>query len=248
MTPELTHLISIVDEAGRNALEMKSGRVVEFKGDGSHVTNVDRETELWLKARLLPDWKGTTMWGEEFGFEPMGEKGLWLIDPIDGTSNFAHGLPLWGISVALMDHTGLQLGVIVLPELGVTLSAERGGGAFWNGEPMPKIAAGEIAVSDLVSVNETLAKQKEYALLGKYRLSGAFVIDGAFTVKQYYRALYGVNEKLYDIAASVLAARELGAEIKFLDGSDFNELDWAQDVNIRKPWGMFPAGSKLLRS
>jgi myo-inositol-1(or 4)-monophosphatase len=241
MTPELIELSNIVFSAGQNALLQKEGRTIEFKDDGSHVTNVDRETELRLKSELLPAWKGTSCWGEEFGYEPMGENGLWLIDPIDGTTNFAHGLPLWGISVALMDHLGIRLGVIALPELSIMLCAERGEGAFWNGKLMDKIPTGEIKSSSLVSVNERIKVQ----VPGKPRLSGAFVIDGAFTAKQYYRALFGVNEKLYDIAASVLAARELGAHIAFLDGESFNELDWAEDQKIDRPWGIFPANSQL---
>ena len=245
MTQELHQLSDIVHRAGQTALLQKAGRTVEFKADGSHVTNVDRETELWLKSELLPVWLGTNSWGEEYGFEPMGENGLWLIDPIDGTTNFAHGLPLWGISVALMDQEGIRLGVIALPELSVMLCAERGKGAFWNEEPMPKIPDGEIKSSSLVSVNESFFKRLKLDLPGKPRLSGAFVIDGAFTVKQYYRALFGVNEKLYDIASSVLAARELGGHIAFLDGEPFNELDWVKDVKIDRPWGIFPTGCQL---
>jgi fructose-1,6-bisphosphatase/inositol monophosphatase family enzyme len=243
MTQELSQLSDIVFRAGQNAVLHKEGRTVDFKADGSHVTNVDRETEVWLKGELLPVWKGTNAWGEEYGFEPMGENGLWLIDPIDGTTNFAHGLPLWGISVALMDLDGIRLGVIALPELGVMMCAERGKGAFWNGVSMPQIPEGEIKSSSLVSVNERM----KAAVPGKPRLSGAFVIDGAFTAKQYYRALFGVNEKLYDIAASVLAARELGAEIAFLDGTQFNEQDWAKDININRPWGIFPKRSQLFK-
>jgi fructose-1,6-bisphosphatase/inositol monophosphatase family enzyme len=241
MTQELTQLANIVFSAGQTALLHKEGRTVEFKSDGSHVTNVDRETELRLKAELQPVWPGTSCWGEEYGFEPMGENGLWLIDPIDGTTNFAHGLPLWGISVALMDQEGIRLGVIALPELAVMLCAERGKGAFWNGKAMPAIPSGEIKASSLVSTNERI----KIKLPGKPRLSGAFVIDGAFTAKQYYRALFGVNEKLYDIASSVLAARELGAEIRFVDGDPFNELEWVRDDNIDRPWGIFPAGCQL---
>ena len=241
MTQELIKLSDIVFRAGQNALFQKEGRKVEFKADGSHVTNVDQETEVWLKSELLPTWEGTNAWGEEYGFEPMGENGLWLIDPIDGTTNFAHGLPLWGISVALMDQSSTRLGVIALPELNVMLCAERGMGAYWNGEAMLQIPEGEIKSSSLVSVNERI----KIGLPGKPRLSGAFVIDGAFTAKQFYRALFGVNEKLYDIASSVLVARELGAEIAFLDGTKFNELDWAKDVNIDRPWVIFPKGSHL---
>ena len=245
MTPELTKLVSIVEDAGRTAIAMKSGRVTEYKADGSHVTNVDRQTELNLKAALLPEWLETTVWGEEFGFEPMGPKGIWLIDPIDGTSNYSHGLPIWGISVALMDTAGLKLGVIVLPELNYTLAAERGGGAFWNGEKLPQIPSGEIKRTDLVSINEVFVKKLKLEVPGKYRLSGAFVIDGAFTARQFYRALYGVNEKLYDIASTILAARELGAHIAYLDGQLFDEADWVKDEKIDRPWGIFPAGSQL---
>ena len=245
MTQELTQLSDIVYRAGQIALSHKAGRTVEFKADGSHVTNVDRETEVWLKGELLPVWQGTNTWGEEYGFEEMGENGLWLIDPIDGTTNFAHGLPLWGISVALMDHESIRLGIIALPELGVMLCAERGKGAFWNGEPMPVIPTGEIKHSSLVSINESYCKRLKIDLPGKPRLSGAFVIDGAFTVKQFYRALFGVNEKLYDIASSVLAARELGGHIAFLDGEKFDERDWVADVKIDRPWGIFPAGCQL---
>lgn len=241
MTLELAQLSQIVFSAGQNALLHKEGRTVEFKSDGSHVTNVDRETELRLKAELQPAWPGTNCWGEEYGFEPMGENGLWLIDPIDGTTNFAHGLPLWGVSVALMDSNGLRLGVIALPELSVMLCAERGKGAFWNGKAMPAIPPGEISSSSLVSVNERI----KVDIPGKPRLCGAFVIDGAFTIKQYFRALFGMNEKLYDIAASVLAARELGAKIAFLDGEEFDEMDWATDIKIDRPWGIFPANSQL---
>ena len=241
MTHELTQLSHIVFSAGQNALLHKEGRIVEFKSDGSHVTNVDRETEIRLKSELLPAWNGTTCWGEEFGYEEMGANGLWLIDPIDGTTNFSHGLPLWGISVALMDQQGLRLGVIALPELSVMLCAERGKGAFWNGKPMPPIPEGEIMASSLVSVNERIKSP----VPGKPRLCGAFVVDGAFTVKQYYRALFGINEKLYDVAASILAARELGAKIAFLDGEEFDEMDWVRDIKIDRPWGIFPANSQL---
>jgi myo-inositol-1(or 4)-monophosphatase len=197
-------------------------------------------------AELLPAWEGTTCWGEEFGFEPMGPNGLWLIDPIDGTTNFANGLPLWGISVALMDQKGLRLGIIALPELSVMMCAERGNGAFWNGKQMEPIPEGVIEPTSLVSLNENLLKQKDFKCPGKPRLSGAFVIDGAFTAKQYYRALIGKNEKLYDIASSVLAARELGAQIAFLDGETFDENLWVKDVKIDRAWGIFPAGHQLL--
>lgn len=246
MSPELSRLVELVGEAGKLALEKKAGRTIELKSDGSHVTNVDQETELLLRDTLRPDWPGMNFWGEEYGFETMGENGLWLVDPVDGTSNFAHGLPLWGVSVALMDHQGLRLGVIALPELNAILAAERGGGAFWNGEPMPLIPEGEIKSTDLVSVNESyVRKHRDQVLPGKYRLSGAFVIDGAFTVRQYYRALYAVNEKLYDAAATILAGRELGGNVCFLDGTPFNEFDWVVDDKIPNQWGIFPKNCQL---
>lgn len=240
MTSELRRLGDIVSEAARSAAGSALRYQHEIKPDGSVVTAADLETERVLRKVLTAEWTGTSVWGEEFGFEEMGTSGLWLVDPIDGTSNFYSGNPLWGVSVALMDHDSLRLGAIVLPELGIELVSERGQGTFWNGVRLEPQAWGEVLPHELVSVNDSALKHIGERVTGKPRLCGAFVVDGAFTVRRWFKALYGMNEKLYDVAASVLAAREIGLAVAYCDETEWHERDLATDIKIAKPWRIGP--------
>lgn len=239
MTAELRRLQSILAECGKMAVEAKATLRVEHKADGSLVTNADKLVESHLREVLPQSWHGTRVWGEEYGFEPMGENGLWLVDPIDGTSNFAFRNPLWGISVCLADQDGLKLGGIVLPELGIELLAERGHGAYWNNDLMDRIEISDIKSHELVSCNDRafrILESMNLPLEGKLRLTGAFVVDGAFTVRQWFRAMYGQGEKLYDAATVILAAQEVGLPVSYVDGSEFVIKDLLVDEKISNAW------------
>ena len=236
MSPDLASLLQIVREQGEFAKSTSLRSEIKIKGDGSVVTGTDVAVEEALRVSLPKLAPGTSFWGEELGWEEMSPGGIWLVDPIDGTSNYASGNPLWGISVALQDAHGLKLGCIVLPELGYELSAERGGGAFWNGERLPVLEPTETLPHELISVNDSAFRQLDGAVIGKPRLCGAFVVDGAFTVRRWFKSLYGMNEKLYDVAATVLAAREIGLDARNCDGSAWNERDLLSDQKIGKAW------------
>ena len=236
MTPELRRLQTILRECSQLALDAKATRTMELKPDGSIVTNVDRMIEKYLREKLSIEWMGTNVWGEEYGYEPMGANGLWLVDPIDGTSNFAYGNPLWGISIALAQPDGIQLGAIALPELNIELLSERGHGAYWNDERLPQWESKPILHHELISCNDRIMKLMNIKVEGKSRLCGAFVIDGSFTVKQWFRAMYSGGEKLYDIAAVVLAARETGMPINYANGDVFDETKLLKDIYIQQTW------------
>ncbi len=107
------------------------------KADGSFVTVADREAERYLRARIEESFPNDAILGEEEG-ERAGTSGKrWIIDPIDGTYSFVHGVPLYGVLVGLQltdDPTTSVLGVVNLPALGEIVYAARGSGCFWNGE------------------------------------------------------------------------------------------------------------------
>ncbi|MGV3614417.1 MAG: inositol monophosphatase family protein [Fimbriimonas sp.] len=241
-SPLLSSLGAVVQEAGALAVRMrKAGIEREIKSDGSIVTPADREVETFLRAQLVELYPDTNVWGEELGFATEGEGGLWLVDPIDGTSNFAFGSPLWGVSVALMRAGVLELGAVYLPDLEELYLAERGRGAFVNGQPLPPIPAGPIAPEELISYDDKLTRHRGNAgLPGKMRCSGAFVIDGTFTARQRYRGLVGFREKLYDVAACALIGLELGADIRYADGEAIVLSDLVIDQKIDRPWVIFP--------
>jgi myo-inositol-1(or 4)-monophosphatase len=187
---------------------------------------------------------GSGFWGEEGTFEEETPVGLWAVDPIDGTSNYAFGSPLWGVSVAFIREGEPVVGCIVLPDLHETYLSSFGGGVFRNGVQLPPIPAGPVQPYELVSYSEHVSRQLDSKLSpGKMRSSGALVIEATFTLCQRFRGMIGVREKLYDIAAAILMARELGADVRYADGDPLVARDLIADVHIAKPWVIFPRES-----
>lgn len=233
-----------MERAAKVAIDAREGRSLDLKRDGSIVTSADKAVEEFLRRELLLAWPGTSFWGEEFGRDDRSDKGYWLIDPIDGTSNFAFGSPLWGISVGLAVGNSLELGAIRLPDLGETYLAEHGQGAWGNGEQLLSIPAGPVQAHELVSYHDGIARwYSGQKFPGKMRCSGAFVIDGTFTARQRFRGLIGRGEFLYDAAASILLGQELGAEIRWADGSQLDYEALLNGTPFGKAWLIFPEGS-----
>ncbi len=125
LSDALSRLGAILDSAARIAVAERARMHVESKPDDSLVTNADKAVERYLRGELPALAQKSTIWGEEEGYEPEGPGGLWLVDPIDGTSNYRFGQPLWGISVGLYRNGGVpEIGGIALPDLGETYLAE----------------------------------------------------------------------------------------------------------------------------
>ncbi|MBO0705815.1 MAG: inositol monophosphatase, partial [Candidatus Dormibacteraeota bacterium] len=110
-------------------------RTAEYKGlPGDWVTDSDRASEDAILEVLAREAPGIPVLAEERG-GPLVETG-WAVDPLDGTTNFIHGLPVVGVSVALLEHGLPYVGVVLGPWLDLELAAERGRGATRNGEPL----------------------------------------------------------------------------------------------------------------
>lgn len=133
----LEEAVTLARDAGRLTLEwFRSPELaVDDKQDGSPVTAADRAAERFVRERLAAAYPHDSIVGEEEAdFE--GSTGRrWIVDPIDGTKAFTHGVPLYSTLLAFEDEHGPALGVIELPALGETIYAGRGLGCFCNGEP-----------------------------------------------------------------------------------------------------------------
>src|SRR5260370_13775357 len=131
----LEFAVSISKEAGELTLNLfRQPFAVETKRDGSFVTEVDRAAEAHLRRRIAETFGDDGILGEEDG-ELAGSSGRrWIIDPIDGTYSFVHGVPIFGVLVALEIAEQAVVGVVNLPALGDLVYAARGLGWFWNGE------------------------------------------------------------------------------------------------------------------
>src|SRR5215216_7759989 len=105
------------------------------KSDGSFVTIADREAESYLRRRIAERFPDDGILGEEEG-ELEGRSGRrWIVDPIDGTFAFVHGVPLYGVLIAVEMDGQMSVGVVNMPALGEIVSASKGLGCFLNGEP-----------------------------------------------------------------------------------------------------------------
>jgi histidinol phosphatase-like enzyme (inositol monophosphatase family) len=142
-TPSLSSLLEFALEAawgaGRITLGyFQAGVEVERKGDNSPVTLADKNAEQFLRKRIVAAFPEHGIIGEEFGKQPGTERYTWIIDPIDGTKSFIHGVPLYGCLLALVDlnappEAATLVGIAHFPALNETIYAAQGEGCYWNG-------------------------------------------------------------------------------------------------------------------
>jgi histidinol phosphatase-like enzyme (inositol monophosphatase family) len=133
----LDEAVALAREAGKLTLEWfrSVDLAVDRKGDGTPVTAADRAVERFVRERLAVTHPDDAIVGEEES-DLSGTSGRrWIVDPIDGTKAFTHGVPLYSTLLAFEDEHGSAIGVIDLPALGETVYAGRGLGCFCNGEP-----------------------------------------------------------------------------------------------------------------
>lgn len=240
----LDELAEITADAGRVGRLARTRLAKELKPDGSVVTNGDREVEELLRKRLA-SLHAAPIWGEEFGYEAPNAAGQWVVDPIDGTSNYALGSPLWGVSVALIKDGQIVAGCVALPDLEEVFIAGAGAGVQLNGRQLEAIPAGRIEKHDLVGYCESVARLG-LDVPGRQRCTGAFVVEGTWVMTQRFRGMLGIRERLYDTAACMLMGTELGADVRYVDGTRMDIEALQQDVKIHNPWLIFPAQSAFV--
>ena len=118
------------NEANRH---FRSGVTVEIKGDGSPVTAADRAAETVAREWIRHHFPDDGILGEEFGLEKPDARRRWVLDPIDGTKSFIHGVPLWGTLVAVVEGENVLAGAVYAPPTQELVAAAAGQGAWFNG-------------------------------------------------------------------------------------------------------------------
>ncbi|WP_210514229.1 inositol monophosphatase family protein [Hymenobacter terricola] len=206
---------------------------IEHKGLHDLVSYVDQETERRLVAglrQLLPAAGFITEEGTA-GPDTQTQEFTWIIDPLDGTTNFVHGLPVYSISVALLQGQELAVGVVHEVGRDESFRAVRGGGAFCNDQP--------IHVTDITALNDSLiatgfpykdfGKMDQFLqILGAFfsrshgvRRLGSAAVDLAYVAAGRCEAFFEFNLNSYDVAAGILLVREAGGHVtQFLVDGD----------------------------
>lgn len=133
---ELNTAMEAAWEAGRLTLRwFQAAPDVDLKADGSPVTDADRGAEEMIRRIVRARFPDDGVMGEEYGEEPGRSGRRWIIDPIDGTRSFVHGVPLYGVMVALEADGQPVASAVSFPPLGELVAAARGLGCRWNGRP-----------------------------------------------------------------------------------------------------------------
>ncbi|MFI6811945.1 inositol monophosphatase family protein [Nonomuraea sp. NPDC050328] len=235
MTTDTKALLPIAQRAVAIAHELVCTRVpqtISFKGHRDMVTEVDLAVEHAVRDFLAKETPEIGFLGEEEG--PVIREGsglMWALDPIDGTANFMHGIPLCGISLGLVDGDRSILGVIDLPFLDMLYAAVDGDGATCNGHPIEAskttdLDAAIVAIGDYavgidaeeknrvrIPLNHQLA-----ARVQRVRMYGSAAVDLAWVAEGKTDACIMLSNNPWDTAAGVTIAREAGALVTDASG------------------------------
>jgi myo-inositol-1(or 4)-monophosphatase len=240
----LPAMTAIAREAGALLLQyFHQALKIEYKGDADLVTAADRAAETMIRERITKLFPSHDVLGEEQGLNNLGSDYRWYVDPLDGTTNFAHGYPVFCVSLAL-EHQAVEdrlsgrrgqriAGVVYDPTRDELFTAEQGKGAHLNGKP--------IHVSKVAQLKECLVatgfpSQKRHKNPNIYfyhqitlrthgvRRAGSAALDLCNVACGRFEGFWEFNLNPWDTAAGVLIVEEAGGKASRFDGSPF-ELD-----------------------
>lgn len=198
------------------------------------VTEWDTRSEDLVRERLAVLTPDIPVLGEERGGG--GDGPVWVVDPIDGTVNFAHGLPLWSVAIALVADGNAAVGVIEAPALGWTFWGRRGGGGFWRQHHQE----GRLAVSAVAPLGRAMLvtgfpydratnpdnnfRQWEHfqRIAGACRRLGAASLDLCFVARGWIDGYWEKHLKVWDVAAGALLVEEAGGLVTDTRGGRFD--------------------------
>ena len=192
---------------------------VSKKGPKDFVTNADIKAEKIIIEELKKARPNYSIISEENGVEKnKDESNFWIIDPIDGTTNFLHGVPHFAISIALQSNNEIVCGLIFDPIKDELFYAEKNNGAYFNNQ--------RIRVSKKREINDCLFAVGK----GKYnpdlicRRSGSAALDMAYVASGRFDGYFQNNLNLWDIAAGIIIVKEAGGIINEIDLSSLKNL------------------------
>jgi myo-inositol-1(or 4)-monophosphatase len=224
-----------VSEAARFVLKESEGfdiRSTEIKGLNDFVSYVDKGSEKMLVDKLgmiLPESGFIT---EEGTSAKKALKYCWVIDPLDGTTNFLHGIHPFSISVALMEHNEVVAGVVYEVGGNETFTAWKGGGSWLNNRPVHVSPAALLSDSliatgfpyyDFTRLDNFMESLKHFCKISHgIRRLGSAAIDLAYVACGRFEAFYEYGLNPWDVAAGILLVREAGGRVSDFSGNEKN--------------------------
>jgi myo-inositol-1(or 4)-monophosphatase len=241
LAADLEFVKSLAVEAAGVALERCQNVTPQEKANLSYVTDLDQDLEQLIRQRLGDRFPEDRLTGEEY--EAGGGTGprRWSIDPIDGTGNLVHGLPLWAISIGLIVAGEPVLGVIAIPPLNELFWAVKGGGAWLDGQRLRADDASEFHNQDNVCVGTNALRAVDpRSLPGRLRDLGSACCEQTFVAANRLQAATFLGEQAHDIAAGIVIAAEAGCQIATLGGERLSPAEMVRRTPISVPTFVAP--------
>jgi myo-inositol-1(or 4)-monophosphatase len=257
----LNVMIKAARRAGRN-LKRDLGEIehlqVSLKGPANFVTIADKRAEEMIYEDLLKARPGYGFVGEEGGTREGSDKSnVWIVDPLDGTTNFLHGIPHFAVSIALQRDGVLIAGLVYNPANDDLFLAEKGKGAFLNDQRL-RVAARTQLSDSVIACGLPHIGRGDFRLAGQemaaiqprvagLRRFGAASLDLAWVAAGRLDGYWERNLSVWDMAAGVVLVREAGGYVSDVDGDDYkfetrdivagNEAIQREIVKVLKPLG-----------
>jgi myo-inositol-1(or 4)-monophosphatase len=230
-TEILSIATQIAREAGALLMEHFQRHVtIEYKGDADLVTIADRKSEALIRERLREHWPEHDIMGEEEGLQDTGSDYRWYVDPLDGTTNFAHGFPVFCVSMAL-DYKGKRIaGVIYDPTRDELFAAEQGSGSYLNDQPIRVSKTARLAESLLATGFPSHKRHKNPNIFFYHQITlrthgvrraGSAALDLCYVASGRFDGFWEFNLNPWDTAAGVLIVEEAGGKVTNFHGGPF---------------------------
>jgi myo-inositol-1(or 4)-monophosphatase len=229
MTSFIETAVSIARESGAVIDDFLARRIgFELKGDFDLVTEADRTSEKLIVERLKSAFPSHSIVAEEGGGVQSGSEYTWYVDPLDGTTNFAHGFPVFNVTLALERSGELIAGVVLDPTRNELFTAESGGGAWLNGNRI-RVSGVKRLEESLVATGFPSRKRHQNINVHFYyqlamlthgvRRAGAAAIDLAYVACGRLDAFWEFGLNPWDMAAGLLLIREAGGACSDMHGA-----------------------------
>ncbi|MCC7438879.1 MAG: inositol monophosphatase [Armatimonadetes bacterium] len=226
----LRQLLEIATEAADTAAQLLASRFgtdmdVRLKPGGAHdlVTEMDLASEKLIQEIVRGHLPNAKFLGEETGGNRDLTELTWVVDPIDGTVNYAHGIPIWCVSIAAVANNEPLVGVIANPNVGELFTAAKGGGAFLNGRRLRVTETPGLVGSVLVTGFPYNVAENPFGCIDSFvafvrrgipvRRLGSAALDLAYVAAGRFDGFWEVKLNEWDIAAGALMVQEAGGNI-----------------------------------
>ncbi len=239
---ELLAVAVAAAQAGGEVLRRRFGDSsldVQAKSENDFVTIADRESEAAILTFLRGRYPEHRILSEEAGYQGGDSSGFeWIVDPLDGTTNFLQGLPTYAVSIACREGDRLLAAAILAPDRGDLFTASHGGGAHWNGRPLKVSVRRGLKGAFLATGYPFKAKEALDLYLDLFRdvflearairRCGAAALDLAYTAAGVFDGFFEFRLSAWDVAAGALLIEEAGGVVTDLDGG----RDFLQTGNL----------------